>query len=69
MTNLTIKFQDDTFWLHIDGKKQALINLGNGHGPIVTAALQEAAQPPYECGLCFDDPQVDICPQCGRKRD
>ena len=33
--------KDDGFWLSLDGKKKALINLGS-HGKIVTSALEEA---------------------------
>ena len=42
---IEIKKDDDGYWLYLDGKMKALINLGDEHGEIVTAALEEAAQP------------------------
>jgi hypothetical protein len=43
-SDVTVLKRDDGFWLSVDGRKKALINLGE-HGPIVTAALEEAAEP------------------------
>lgn len=40
---LKVIHKDDGYWLSIDGPKKALINLGE-HGPLVTAALEKAAQ-------------------------
>ena len=42
-TLLKIIHKNDGYWLSIDGPKNARINLGE-HGPLVTAALEQAAQ-------------------------
>lgn len=70
---LSILKKEDGFWLHIDGKKKALINLGN-HGPIVMDALDEASQQavsvdgdnateyhPPRCPVCGELPQKHRC--------
>lgn len=40
---LKITKDSEAYWLHVvSGGKKAMLNLGDSHGPIVTAVLDEA---------------------------
>lgn len=49
---LKVLQKDDGYWLSIDGNLKALVYLGQNHGAITTAALDEAAQHSAQSDAC-----------------